>query len=120
MIDIGVASPSAQGQAMISTATAASRAWANRGSGTAAARPGEERGQGDRQDHRHEISGDGVGQPLDRRTAALRLGHHADDLGQHSFASHALGPHEKAAGAVDRAADHPRPPSVSPPASARR
>ena len=33
MIDIGVASPSAQGQAMISTETAASRAKAKRGSG---------------------------------------------------------------------------------------
>ena len=33
MIDIGVASPSAQGQAMIRTETAASRAKATRGSG---------------------------------------------------------------------------------------
>ena len=33
MIDIGVARPSAQGQAMISTATALTSAWASRGSG---------------------------------------------------------------------------------------
>ena len=33
MMDIGVARPSAQGQAMISTATAAMRPWAKRGSG---------------------------------------------------------------------------------------
>ena len=33
MIDIGVASPSAHGHAMISTATALTRAWARRGSG---------------------------------------------------------------------------------------
>ena len=33
MIDIGVASPSAQGQAMISTLTAATRPKAKRGSG---------------------------------------------------------------------------------------
>src|SRR3546814_14704186 len=33
MIDIGVASPNAQGQAMIRTATAAIRPWARRGSG---------------------------------------------------------------------------------------
>ena len=33
MIDIGVARPSAQGQAMISTATAFTNAWASRGSG---------------------------------------------------------------------------------------
>ena len=32
-MDIGVASPSAQGQAMISTATALTSAWASRGSG---------------------------------------------------------------------------------------
>ena len=33
MIDMGVARPRAQGQAMISTATALTRAWASRGSG---------------------------------------------------------------------------------------
>src|SRR6202140_2093036 len=33
MIDIGVARPSAQGQAMIRTATAATRAWGNAGDG---------------------------------------------------------------------------------------
>ena len=33
MIDMGVARPSAQGQAMISTATALAMAWASRGSG---------------------------------------------------------------------------------------
>ena len=33
MIDIGVASPKAQGQAMIKTATAFTSAWASRGSG---------------------------------------------------------------------------------------
>ena len=37
MIDIGVARPKAQGQAMISTATALTRAWAIRGSGPNAA-----------------------------------------------------------------------------------
>jgi hypothetical protein len=35
MIDIGVARPSAHGQAMISTATALTSAWARRGSGPA-------------------------------------------------------------------------------------
>ena len=33
MIDIGVARPSAQGQAMISTATALTRPWASAGGG---------------------------------------------------------------------------------------
>ena len=37
MIDMGVARPSAQGQAMIRTETAARRAWARRGSGPARA-----------------------------------------------------------------------------------
>ena len=39
MIDIGVASPSAQGQAMISTDTAATTACARRGSGPKKVQP---------------------------------------------------------------------------------
>ena len=76
MIDIGVASPSAHGQAMISTATALTSACASRGSGpnvaqttnVTAAIPTH---------RRHEVARDHVGQPLDRRAAALRLGDHA-------------------------------------------
>ena len=33
-----------------------------------------------------EIPGHGVGELLDRRTAALRLGHHVDDLREERFA----------------------------------
>ena len=47
MIDIGVASPSAHGQAMISTATALTSACARRGSGPSQ-RPGDEGQRGDR------------------------------------------------------------------------
>ena len=43
--------------------------------------PDDERQHGDdRDDRRHELAGDAVGQPLDRRAAALRLGDHAHDL----------------------------------------
>ena len=50
---------------------------------------------------------DHVGQPLDRRAGPPRLADHPDDLGQHRLGADALGPHDQAAGAVDRAADHP-------------
>src|SRR6202158_588245 len=43
MIDIGVANPSAQGHAIISTDTAASSACANRGSGPQTAQPANAR-----------------------------------------------------------------------------
>ena len=56
---------------------------------------------GDDHDRRNEIAGDRVGQPLDRRTAALGLADHPHDLGQQRFAADALGPHHEAAGAVD-------------------
>ena len=53
MIDIGVARPSAHGQAMISTATALTSACASRGSGPQQ-RPDDERHDGDRDHGRHE------------------------------------------------------------------
>ena len=73
MIDIGVARPSAHGQAMISTLTAATSA-----EGEARLRPdqiAQATKASDRHgDHgRHEPAGDLVGQALDRRAAALRL-----------------------------------------------
>ena len=69
-------------------------------------RPG---GEGDerRRDHgRHEPAGDLIGQPLDRRAAALRLRHHLHDLRQQRVAADLVGAHDEAAGAVERAADH--------------
>ena len=51
----------------------------------------------DRHDGRHEVARDGVGQPLDRRAAALRLADHSDDLGQQRLGAHAFGPHDEAA-----------------------
>ena len=86
MIDIGVASPSAQGQAMISTVTAATRPKLKRGSGPND-RPRRER-QHRRGDHRrHEPAGDLIGQALDRRARALRPRHHVDDARQHGVAA---------------------------------
>ena len=79
MIDIGVASPSAQGQAMISTATALTSAYASRGSGPTMAQTTNVDDR-DRDHRRHEPAGHAVGQLLDRRAAALRLGDHVDDL----------------------------------------
>ena len=104
MIDIGVARPSAHGQAMISTVTAATSPNAKRGSGpkaAQAAKASERNG-----DHgRHEPAGDLVGEPLDRRARALRFRDHLDDLRQHGVAADLFGPHDEAAGLVERAGD---------------
>ena len=91
MIEVGVASPMAQGQAMISTATALTSAEGQR-------RVGPE----DEPDARRSAppaaitagtnhSGDPVDQRLDRQLAALRLLDHADDLRQHRVRAHRRG-----------------------------
>ncbi len=100
MIDMGVASPRAHGHAMISTATAFTRACASRGSGpkNAQARKVATESADDGGD---EPPRDHVGEALDGRPAPLRLAHHLDDLGEQRVAAHALGPHHEAPGAVD-------------------
>ncbi len=104
MIDIGVARPSAHGQAMISTATALTRACASRGSGPKVAHAMNVMSA--THDHaRHEVGRDLVGQALDRRTGPARLADHPDDLGQHRLGADPLGPHDQGPVAVDRAAD---------------
>ena len=119
MIDIGVARPSAQGQAMIST-----RHGGDQAVGEARLRPeqrpGGEGEQRDRDHRRHEPAGDLVGQPLDRRARALRLRHHLHDLRQHRVAADLLGAHHEAAGLVERAADHLGAGLLGRPASTRR
>ena len=79
--DIGVARPSAQGQAMISTETADDQRMGERRR-RPQRRPGDEGEHRDGDHRRHEPGGDRVGHPLDRRPAALRPRHHRDDPGQ--------------------------------------
>ena len=72
MTAVGTARPIAQGQAMISTVTAATMPWSQRGLGTEK-EPDHEGERGEDHDHRHEHPGDAVGQALDRRLGALGL-----------------------------------------------
>ena len=68
-------------------------------------RPDDEGDRRDRDYRRHEPAGNGIGKPLDRRTAALGIGDHLDDPREHGVAADLLGAHHEAAGLVDRAAD---------------
>ena len=105
MIDIGVASPSAHGQAMISTATALTIAYAIRGSGPNMAHTKNVMTAIDNHGG-HEITRHDVREPLNRRTAALRFRHHLHDLREQRFAADAFRSHHERAVAVDRAADN--------------
>ena len=103
VIDMGVASPSAHGQAMISTATAFVIAAANRGCGPNA-RP---RDKGDRRNghnRRHEHGRNAVGQFLHRCTTHLCLGDESHDLRQQCLIADMLGSHRERTGLVQRAA----------------
>jgi hypothetical protein len=71
MIDIGVAKPSAHGQAMISTATALTTAYVHEGSGPK--KPSQERRQRHRQNREDEPEAGLVRHALHRRPRALRL-----------------------------------------------
>ena len=104
MIDMGVASPSAQGQAMIRTETATISAWASRGSGPTVAQM-TNADDGDDDDRRDEPGGHPVGHPLDRCPGPLGLGDHLHDPGQHRVAPDLVGAHDQRAGLVDGAAD---------------
>ena len=120
MIAIGVARPSAHGQAMISTATALTSACASRGSGPTELQATNV-SRRDEHDRRHEIRGDPIGQPLNRRAAALRLADHPHDLREQRVAPTRSARIEQRARAVDhRAADHAIAGLPSRPESARR
>ena len=94
MIDIGVASPSAHGHAMISTATALTSACARRGSGpTTAQTANASSATAITAGTNH--AGHRVGEPLDRRAAALRLRDHRDDLREQRVGADALGAHHE-------------------------
>ena len=83
---------------MMSTATALTMACAKRGS--APQIPHAQCGECNADYRRHKISGSNIGQPLNRRAAALRLAHHVDDLRQQCVSADALGTHQQAACAV--------------------
>ena len=99
---VGVASPSAQGQAMISTATAAVNAAVGAGAG---AEPEAEGGDRERDDDRHEDPGDAVGQPLHLGLAVLRVLDQPGHLGELGVGADPGGPHDEPAAGVDRGAD---------------
>ena len=67
--------------------------------------PDSERDDGDKNDRRDEVSGDDVGQLLNRRTAPLRLGDHLYDLGEQCLGADLLCAHGQGAGPVDGRAD---------------
>ena len=95
---VGVARPSAHGQAMISTATAAVNAAV--AAGPAASQPTRvHHGEGD--DDRHEDPGDPVGQPLHGGLAVLRLLDQPGHLGELGVGADTGGAHDQAAAGVD-------------------
>ena len=94
---VGVARPRAQGQAMISTATAA----VNAVGGLAGAEPEPEGADGEGDDDGDEHGGDLVGEPLDRGLAVLGVGDEPGDLGQRGVGADPGGPHDEAAAGVD-------------------
>jgi hypothetical protein len=102
MIAVGVARPSAQGQAITSTATAftipASISPAN-----ASQSSGGERKQ---QHRRDEDGADPIDQALDRRLGALGVRDHARDPAQHGFGADGRHLDQQRAVAIDGAADH--------------
>ena len=106
MIDIGVARPSAQGQAMISTATALMSAWASRGWGPTMAQIANVMIATVIND-RHEVAGHHVRELLNRRAAALGFAHHLHDAREQGVRADSLGPHDERAGRIHGGADHP-------------
>ena len=104
MIDIGVASPRAHGQAMMRTETATIRAWASFGSGPMSAHTANA-STATADDGGHEPCRDLVGQPLDGCAGALGVGDHLHDAGQHGVAAYCVGTHRHRPGPVQGAAD---------------
>ena len=98
---VGVARPSAHGQAMISTATAA----VNASAGVAGDdQPAGERQQRDADHDGHEDGRHAVDEPLDRRLAGLRLGDEPRDLRERRVRADAGGADDEPPERVDRAA----------------
>ena len=103
-IAVGVARPSAQGQAMIRTDAKRDGREERAGLGPDDV-PGDPGRDGDRQDDRHEDAGDAVGELLDRRLGGLRLLDQPHDLRERRPAADGRRLHVDRAVAVERAAD---------------
>ena len=101
MIDIGVASPSAQGQAMISTATALTSAKPSAGGGPTTAHAAKVRTATRRPPARTSPATWSASRWIGR-ARALRLGDHRDDAREQRVGADPLGAHHKGAGLVDR------------------
>ena len=98
---IGVASPSAHGQAMMSTLTAVITASAGRHE-----QPDHEREDRHEDHRRDEPERDRVDELLDRHARPLGLADHLNDLRQRRVAPGRGDGHREAAGRVERAAGH--------------
>ena len=105
MIEVGVASPSAQGQAMISTATVLRSARLKAGAGPRSSQATNVSGRED-QHGGDEPAGHAIGEALDRGARALRVAHHPDDPRQDRLRADASGAERERPGAIERAADH--------------
>ena len=103
MIEVGVANPSARGQAMMSTATVLRREVERR------RRPeGEPGGKRQRREDEHgrdEVARHDVGEALDQGQG-LGLGDHPDDPREHRLRPDSCRPEGEGAAAVQGAADH--------------
>ena len=121
MIDIGVASPSAHGQAMISTATAATSACASARLGPEHEPQRRRRSAATATTAGTNHAGDGVGERWIGARLRCASATSATIRARSVSAPDALGAHHEAAGAVERrAGSRATPASPSPPASARR
>jgi DNA-binding FrmR family transcriptional regulator len=67
--------------------------------------PNDEGADRDEDHRRHEVAGDQVGKPLDRRLRGLGLLHELDDLGEHRVRTDLGGAEPEGTGLVDRGAD---------------
>ncbi len=101
MIDVGVASPMAQGHAMMSTATALTNANVSAGEG-----PHQEGKQCRQHDRRDEPQRDLVDHGLNRKLGPLGLLDHPNNLGQHGVGSYSRRPECQGTLLIDSSANH--------------
>ena len=105
IMEIGVARPSAHGQAITSTVMAVTMLKAVRGSGPKL-NHSQEGHDGNQQHDGHEHAGHLIDQTRYRRPGSLCRAHHVDDVRQYRVPADAAGPEQETAGPVERAADH--------------